>query len=207
MNVLSLMLCHKVCACVMFLSSPSSGVVVGLSNSIKAFCPKLQLSDNLKLKKVGAMFTVGSAVKCRVLVNSVVSGKRQLIVTHKKSLIDSVLPILASYDDAVVGEPHHGFLTSVRANGCVVKFFNNVQAFVPRSHLSAVDDVQNPERLFSLGQTVKAFVLNVDVAQNRMLATLKPGVVSASQASAQLAAAQIGSLVEVVVLEHTEQGQ
>jgi rRNA biogenesis protein RRP5 len=127
-------------------------------------------------------------------------------VTHKKSLVDSALPILSSYEDAVAGAAHHGFLTSVRSNGCVVKFFNNVQAFIPRVHLSAVDDITDPEKYFHLGQTVKAFVLNVDVAQSRLLATLKPGVTSEKQSSAQFATLSAGSLVDVVVDEHTDHG-
>jgi rRNA biogenesis protein RRP5 len=112
-----------------------AGVLVGLSQTIRAFCPKSQVSDNAKVKKVGSMFRVGASVKCRVLVNTFVDGKRQLIVTHKKSLIDSVLPPLTSYQDAVVGAAHHCFITSVKPNGCVVKFFNNVSAFIPRVHL------------------------------------------------------------------------
>ena len=183
-----------------------SGVLVGLASNVRAFCPKTQLSDNTNVKKVASLFPVGTSVKCRVLSNTLTDGKRQLIVTHKKSLIDSALPALASYADAQVGAAYHGYLMSVKSNGCVVKFFNNIQAFIPRVHLSALEDIAKPEEHFHVGQTVKAFILSVDVSAGRMMASLKPGAVNAHGGANDFSALTVGSLVDVVVSERIEQG-
>ena len=167
------------------------------------------MSDNAKLKNVAHMFAVGASVKCRVICNETIDGKRQLLVTHKKSLMESALPPLLSYEDAQVGSAHHGILVSVKQSGCLVKFFNDVKAFVPRAHLSALEDITNPEEFFHMGQTVKAFIISVDAQAKRMLASLKPGAVNemGSGASAQLASLTVGTLITVTVAEHNEQGQ
>ena len=182
------------------------GVLVGLSSSVRAFCPKTQLSDNINLKKIANLFQVGASVKCRVLSNTVADGKRSLIVTHKKSLVDSALPALATYADAQVGAAYHGYLVSVKSNGCVVKFFNNVQAFIPRVHLSALEDIAKPEDHFHIGQTVKAFIVSVDVSAGRMMASLKPGAVNTHGGPGDVAALTVGSLIDVIVSERIEQG-
>jgi rRNA biogenesis protein RRP5 len=61
--------------------------------------------------------------------------KRRLQLTHKKTLVSSTLPILTQYDDAKRGMATHGFITSLRENGCLVTFYNNVKGFITKAEL------------------------------------------------------------------------
>ena len=62
----------------------------------------------------------------------------KLTLTHKRTLVESKLPVLSSYDSVKVGEVHHGFIRAINDWGCVVYFFNHVKGIVNRSDLGFV---------------------------------------------------------------------
>ena len=61
--------------------------------------------------------------------------RRRLLLTHKKSLVNSKESLITSYEDAVPGMCTHGFVTAVKDFGCLVTFYNNVKGLVPRVEL------------------------------------------------------------------------
>jgi rRNA biogenesis protein RRP5 len=65
--------------------------------------------------------------------------KRKCSLTMKRSLVESSLPAITSYQDAAAGAPtlvSHGFVTAVRpGKGIVVTFFNNIFGFVSDKEL------------------------------------------------------------------------
>jgi len=61
--------------------------------------------------------------------------RKRLLLTHKKSLLESPFPALTDYKDATPGTTFHGVVTAVRSFGCIVRFFNNIQGIVRKSEL------------------------------------------------------------------------
>lgn len=80
------------------------------------------------------------------------AGKR-LILTLKKSLVQSNLPVLSSYEDANPGLITHGFVVCAREFGCIVKFYNDVKGLVPKNELSS-EPISCPDKVFHEGQVI-----------------------------------------------------
>ena len=68
-------------------------------------------------------------------VLSVEPDRRRLLLTHKKTLVESSLPVITDFSDAKPGVSSHGFITAIKDFGCFVAFYNNVKGLVPRSEL------------------------------------------------------------------------
>ena len=66
---------------------------------------------------------------------SVDASKQQLLLTHKKKLVDSTYPILARYESAQPGGLHQGVVRMVNGRGCSVWFYGNVRGWADRSDL------------------------------------------------------------------------
>ncbi len=78
-------------------------------------------------------------MKVRVLeVNAV---KRRCTLTMKRSLLESTLPVVTSYEQAAAGAPTlvvQGFVTTLRpSRGITVTFYNNVHGVVSEKELQA----------------------------------------------------------------------
>jgi hypothetical protein len=72
-------------------------------------------------------------------VLDVEARKRKCSLTIKRSLVESTLPAITSYDVAAAGAPtliSHGFVTAIRpGKGIIVTFYNNVFGFVSEKEL------------------------------------------------------------------------
>lgn len=79
------------------------------------------------------------------------SVAKKLILTRKKIMINSKLPLLSTYYDATPGRVTHGFVWSVNKSGCVIRFYNNVHGLAPLRELSS-EFISSPEELFYKGQ-------------------------------------------------------
>lgn len=77
------------------------------------------------------------------------SGK--LLLTRKKALLSSTLPLISSYSGIRVGQVSHGWIVSVQNFGCIVRFFGDVKGLVPVGELSR-ERVSVPQSLFYVGQ-------------------------------------------------------
>lgn len=80
------------------------------------------------------------------------SGKK-LILTLKKNLVQSKLPVLSNYEDAKPGLITHGFVVCAREFGCIVKFYNDVKGLVPKNELSS-EPISCPDKVFHEGQVI-----------------------------------------------------
>ena len=60
---------------------------------------------------------------------------RRLLLTHKRTLVKSTLPIIADYSDAKPGMSTHGFICNIKAYGCFVRFYNDVVGLAHVSEL------------------------------------------------------------------------
>ncbi|XP_036380286.1 protein RRP5 homolog isoform X1 [Megalops cyprinoides] len=145
------------------------GMLVKVTDHIKGMVPRTHLAD-IVLKNPEKKYSVGNKVKCRVL--SVDPQMRKLVMTRKKALVESTLPLFRSYADARAGRISHGFIVCVKDFGCIVRFYGNVKGLVPKHELST-EPVVVPEKLFYVGQVVKAKVLTCDADQEKLLLSFK----------------------------------
>jgi len=57
--------------------------------------------------------------------------RSRVVLTAKRTLLDTDQPILTSYEDAKVGMVTHGVIFTVSEKMLRVEFFNNVKAIIP----------------------------------------------------------------------------
>ncbi|KAJ7325160.1 hypothetical protein JRQ81_018180 [Phrynocephalus forsythii] len=145
------------------------GMQVKVTEHIRGLVPRLHLADVL-LKQPEKKYSEGAAVKCRVLVSN--PEERKLLLTLKRTLVSSKLPVLASYEDANPGLITHGFVVCTREFGCIVKFYNDIKGLVPKNELG-VPPLTAPEEAFYEGQVVKVLVLKCEPEQEKLLLSFK----------------------------------
>lgn len=137
------------------LKCESFGVVVALTDRIRALCPMAQLSE-LQSEIALKAYSVGQKYKFRVLDADPVT--RRITLTRKKSLLDTNLPILADYSQAQVGNAHEGYIVAIRDFGCIVRFFGNVKGIVTVAEMSD-EFVDRPQDSYFVGQVVRCRVI------------------------------------------------
>ncbi|XP_025322864.3 protein RRP5 homolog isoform X1 [Canis lupus dingo] len=182
------------------------GMLVKVGEQIRGLIPPMHLADIL-IKNPEKKYHIGDEVKCRVLLCD--PEAKKLMMTLKKTLIESKLPAITCYADAKPGLQTHGFILRVKDYGCIVKFYNDVQGLVPKHELSA-EYVPDPERVFYTGQVVKVVVLNCEPSKERMLLSFKllgdPKKEHTGHSQKKRRAISVGQLVDVKVLEKTKDG-
>ena len=57
--------------------------------------------------------------------------RNRVVLTAKKTLLDTTFPILTSFSDAMVGLLTHAVIFRVTDKYLMIEFFNNVKAVVP----------------------------------------------------------------------------
>lgn len=83
---------------------------------------------------------------------------KKLILTLKKSLVQSKLPVLSNYEDAKPGLITHGFVVCAREFGCIMKFYNDVKGLVPKNELGS-EPISCPDKFFYEGQVINVPLL------------------------------------------------
>ncbi|NXF33701.1 RRP5 protein, partial [Nyctibius bracteatus] len=185
------------------------GMQVKVTDGIRGLVPFLHLADVI-LKQPEKKYNIGDEVRCRVLECSP-AGKK-LILTLKKSLVQSKLPVLSNYEDAKPGLITHGFVVCAREFGCIVKFYNDVKGLVPKNELSS-EPISCPDKVFHEGQVVKVMVLKCEPEQERLLLSFKLSSKPAPEdkkectpKKKQEVKYQIGEMVDVKVLKKKDNG-
>ena len=126
------------------------GAVVKLAPGVKALCPPNHISD-IPGRVTNAKVKEGLSAKFRVV--SVDRVKGRAVVTHKKQLIRSELPVVASLDDATPGTTTHGVVTGVEPYGVFVQLYGNLRGLAGLQDLGLAAD-QTPREAFAVGQVV-----------------------------------------------------
>ncbi|GAB0192080.1 protein RRP5 [Grus japonensis] len=185
------------------------GMQVKVADGIKGLVPLMHLAD-VTLKQPEKKYNIGHEVRCRVLECN--PEGRKLILTLKKSLVQSKLPVLSHYEDAKPGLITHGFVVCAREFGCIVKFYNDVKGLVPNNELST-EPISCPDKVFHEGQVVKVMVLKCEPQQERLLLSFRLSSKSApedkkecSPKKKQEVKYQIGEMVDVKVLKKKDNG-
>jgi rRNA biogenesis protein RRP5 len=84
---------------------------------------------DITLKHPQKRFKPGSAVRARVL--AVDPARNRIVLTAKKTLVDSELPVLARWEDVKVGAVAHGVVFRINPKSLQVEFYNTLKAVVP----------------------------------------------------------------------------
>ena len=66
-------------------------------------------------------------------------NSNRVVLTAKKSLVESGRPILRCLSDARVGLVTDAVVNKISEKGLIVEFYNNLKAFIPRNELMSVD--------------------------------------------------------------------
>lgn len=144
------------------------GAIVQLADGIKALLPTFHTSEVVATSPRGK-FKVGAKVRCRVLEAN--PSVKQIILTHKKTLVQSKLPIISSMSDATPGMVAHGYISGFKPYGLFVTFFGGVRGLVHRTELGlAAKD--KAEDFYTLGQVVKCRILRVEHFTGRLALSL-----------------------------------
>ncbi|KAK0466399.1 uncharacterized protein EV420DRAFT_1617656 [Desarmillaria tabescens] len=172
-----------------------NGLFVSLSGNIDGVVWPNHYAD-IMLKHPTKRFKVGASIKCRVLVVDTV--RKRLSLTHKKTLLESTLPIVSSIEDAKIGLVTYAVVFKVLPKHLMVEFYNNVKATVPIREVSEV-----PVKLsdaFSVGKIVKVRIIDVNEEHGRIVASIKKS--SASQSfNTDISGVGIGDIVNGTLSE------
>ncbi|KAB5588082.1 RRNA biogenesis protein RRP5 [Ceratobasidium theobromae] len=167
-----------------------SGLVVALSDKVNGLVTPLHYSD-IKLKHPERKFKEGATTKCRVL--SVNPDRSRVLLTLKKSLLESTLPILATFDDARVGMVTTGVIQRIEDRFVIVEYYGGVRALVPLNELTDIQ-ISSTADLFVIGQVVKSRITAVDREQHRLTASIRQAAPS-FQTPVDISSVEIGSTV------------
>jgi rRNA biogenesis protein RRP5 len=129
------------------------GLVLKISGQVRGICPMLHTSETGAEGKLHKKFKNGQKLNMRVWE---VAGNA-IIMTNKKSLIDTNEPIL-SYEDAIEDKLGSGVISAVSQEGLRVHFFNDVKGSIPMKILIK-QGVNDPKSSYKVGQVIKCVVL------------------------------------------------
>ena len=147
----------------------NKGVRVKVMGKLTGLIPFAHMSD-IPLLKPEKKFTHGKKLKCKVLY--VNADDSVLILTNKKSLVKSKYPVPCSYADLSLGLHVTGFVGSIKDNGLVVVFCDEVKGWVPKDELT-FGEVGKPSEMFFIGQVVQCKVLKMIPLKKKLLLSLK----------------------------------
>lgn len=168
---------------------------VRLSEFVSATCPNFHTGDMFSLSQdvLNKKFPVSSRHPFRIL--KLIPEKNKIILTHKSILMSSKLPILSDIALISPGMISHGFVSSIKATGLYVTFYNEVFGFLPSHDLRKNGYTDILDNIFQIGQVVKVKVVKTD--ENRVMVLS----INVSKSSEKVVPVSVGSLVDCKILE------
>jgi len=132
------------------------GLVVRLGDRVRAVCPMIHTSDGpVSVTTLSKRFKIGQKMAVRVWE---LKGS-QVLVTHKKSLVENEDEPILSADEMRRGSACQGVVSHVDASkGAIVHFYNRVRAFMP-IQLLMKQGVNDPVESLRVGQTIKVIIV------------------------------------------------
>ncbi|EIW86889.1 hypothetical protein CONPUDRAFT_115715 [Coniophora puteana RWD-64-598 SS2] len=152
---------------------------------------------DIALKHPSKRFKPGGSVKCRVL--TVDPERKRVVLTAKKTLVDSELPIISSFEDAKVGMVVHAVVFKVFEKGLQLEFFNNVKAFVPVREAS--EGTGTLTDAFPVGKVVKVRIINIDTDTSRIVASVRQAASSFKATAGDVSQVEVGNEVSGTIAE------
>ncbi|KAF8560198.1 hypothetical protein OG21DRAFT_1401925 [Imleria badia] len=173
-----------------------SALFVSISGNVDGVIWPVHYAD-ITLKHPSKKFKVGGNIKCRVL--TVDPERNRIVLTAKKTLLNTTFPILASFSDATVGLLTHAVIFRVTDKYLMVEFFNNVKAVVPAREASEtgakLTDVYAP------GKVIKVRIISVHPEAQRIVASIRQAASSFTLGVTDISGVLIGDIVEGAVTQ------
>ncbi|KAF9160265.1 rRNA biogenesis protein rrp5 [Actinomortierella ambigua] len=146
------------------------GCFIALNHKLSGRVMIAELSDDY-LKDWKSHFTVGQLVKAKIL--SVNEARNQIELTLKASQIDPSIKPLMTLADFQKGQKVKGSIKAVKPIGVFIKIDgSNVSGLC---HISEISENHVPDvsKLYTVGDPVKAKILDIDMDQKRISFGLK----------------------------------
>ena len=150
------------------LATEHFGAIVKLAEGVKALCPPFHVSDVVG-RTTSSKVAPGAILKFRVI--SVDQARHRAIVTHKRALIKSELPVLKTIEDAIPGRTTHGIISGVVNYGVFVTLYGNLKGLAGSQDLGLAKG-QSIADAYAVGQVVRATIVSADRGENKLRLSL-----------------------------------
>ncbi|SCV70668.1 BQ2448_3430 [Microbotryum intermedium] len=146
-----------------------SALFVSISGNVDGVVWPLHYAD-IRLRNPERKFKPGASVKARILLAD--AGRNRVVLTLKRQLVTSELPIIKSFDDAQIGKITHGTVSKVLDKAIIVEFFGGVRALVPATE-AAEDYTSDLGKIFEVGKVVEVKIIRLDPSTNKITASYR----------------------------------
>ncbi|KAG0259771.1 rRNA biogenesis protein rrp5 [Mortierella polycephala] len=146
------------------------GLFVALNHKLSGRVKIAELSDDY-LKDWKSHFTVGQLVKAKVV--GVNEARSQIELTLKASQIDPSIKAIQTLADFTKGQKVKGTIKAVKDIGVFIKIDNSAVSGL--CHISEISENHVPDvsKLYTVGDPVKAKILDIDMEKKRISFGLK----------------------------------
>lgn len=174
------------------------GLFVNVQGNVDGVVWPLHYAD-IRLKHPEKRFKVGASVKARVF--AIEPARNRVVLTLKKSLVESDLPTPSGFADVTAGEITPAVVSKILDKGCIVDLFGGLRAFVPQSEAST-NYVADLNDIFFVGKAVNVRITDVDDQTQKLVASVRQALPTAVAAEKL----EVGSDVSGIVAQiHAEQ--
>ncbi|KAJ3550610.1 hypothetical protein NM688_g5035 [Phlebia brevispora] len=153
---------------------------------------------DIALKHPQKRFKPGGSVRCRVLV--IDPTRKRVVLTCKKTLVESTLPVVASMDDAKEGIVTHAVVFKTSEKSLQVEFYNNLKAIVPFKEASEAT-LSSLSEAFPIGKVVQVRITSVEPDTGRIVASIRQAAPNFKSAMMAIEDVEIGHSVEGIITE------
>ncbi|CAI5516828.1 unnamed protein product [Closterium sp. Naga37s-1] len=136
----------------------AEGVRVQLAFEQWGWCPRAHMSEGRGTHRDDAAFNPGASLQFRVLRQGE-GPEGPVLLTHKKTLVSSKLPVLTSPSQATAGVCTHGWVEALTKGTCTVHFYGDFSATIHREQEEQGGGKVTPWTSLHVGQVLRCFAL------------------------------------------------
>ncbi|KAL5495001.1 RRP5 [Sanghuangporus weigelae] len=173
-----------------------SCLFVSINGNIDAMIWPNHYAD-ITLKHPQKRFKPGSSLKCRVL--AVDPDRKRIMLTAKKTLVESDLSIISKIEDVEAGMFAHGVVCKVNEKSLLVEFYNHIRGVVPIKEVSETP-ITSLAEFYPVGKPIKVCVLSLNRAEARIVASIRRAIEGQSPVG-EIKSVEIGQTVSGMVQE------
>ncbi|RXK36068.1 hypothetical protein M231_06662 [Tremella mesenterica] len=142
---------------------------VNINGSVDGIVRPLHYAD-IVLKHPEKRFRPGSTVRARVF--SLDPARNRVVLTLKRTLIDSPLDIPTKFENVRKGQLIPAVISKILDKGCLVDLFGDMKAFLPQSEASEAV-VANIAEIFYIGKPVNVRVIDITPESQRIFVSVR----------------------------------
>lgn len=126
--------------------------------------------------------------------------RKRIVLTAKKTLIESKHPIVTKLEHAQVGTITHAVVFKASDKSLQVEFYNNLKAIVPAKEASETA-IGSLTEAFPPGKVVQVRIISSDPETGRIVASIRQASPTYKSAIMDISNVEIGNSVEGVIAE------